>query len=132
MSVVLRGMTELRLFRFIVVGVGAAALMFILTYALVSAGLPPFLGSTLAYAVAFVVAYTAQRGWTFGGRHDHSRAFPRYLALQLCCAVFSGLVCHIAVTRLGMSSLAASAITTILAGAASYLLSSLWVFPERR
>ena len=125
------GMAELRLFRFIVVGVGAAAFLFVLTYALALTGLPPFLGSTLAYAVAFVVAYSAQRGWTFGGRHDHSRAFPRYLALQLCCALLSGIVSHVAVTRFGMSALAMSALTTVLAGAASYVVSSLWVFPER-
>src|SRR4051794_35926420 len=98
-----QGMTELRLLRFIVVGVGAAALFFVLTYAFAMAGMPPLFGSTLAYAIAFVVAYSAQRGWTFGGRHDHSRAFPRYLALQLCCAVFSGIVSHVAMTRLGMS-----------------------------
>jgi putative flippase GtrA len=131
-SAVLRSIADQRLFRFLVVGVGAAALLFVLTYLLVSAGLPPFLGSMLAYAVAFVVAYTAQRGWTFAGRHDHSRAFPRYLTLQLCCALFSGLVSHVAVTRLGMSPLAMSALTTVLAAAASYLLSSLWVFPDRR
>jgi putative flippase GtrA len=124
-------MTDLRLFRFIVVGVGAAALMFALTYALVLAGLPPFFGSTLAYAAAFVVAYSAQRGWTFGGRHDHSHAFPRYLVLQLCCALFSGVVSHVAVARFGMSALAMSALTAIVAGATSYVLSSLWVFPDR-
>jgi putative flippase GtrA len=128
----LRSMTELRLLRFIVVGLGAAALLFVLTYAFVSAGLPPFLGSTLAYALAFIVAYSAQRGWTFGGRHDHSHAFPRYLALQLCCALLSGVVSHVAVAQFGMSSLAMSAVTTVVAGAASYVLSSLWFFPDRR
>jgi putative flippase GtrA len=127
----LPGMIELRLFRFVVVGVGAAALFFVLTYALAVAGVPPLFGSTLAYAIAFVVAYTAQRGWTFGGRHDHSRAFPRYLALQLCCAVLSGVVSHVATTRLGMSALAMSALTAIVAGATSYVLSSRWVFPDR-
>src|SRR4051794_34510852 len=123
-------MTDLRLFRFIVVGVGAAALLFVLTYALASAGLPPFLGSTLAYAMAFVVAYSAQRAWTFGGRHDRSHAFSRYPALQLGCALFSGVVSHIAVKGFDMSPLAMSALTTILSGAASYVLSSLWVFPD--
>ena len=131
MSVVLRSMTELRLFRFVVVGVGAAALFFVLTYALASAGLPPFLGSTLAYAVAFMVAYSAQRSWTFGGRHDHSHALPRYLAVQLCCALFSGTVSHVAVAGFGMSPLAMSALTTVLTSAVSYVLSSLWVFADR-
>jgi putative flippase GtrA len=120
-----------RLFRFVVVGVGAACLLFVLTLAMTSAGLPPFPSSVLAYAVAFAVAYSAQRGWTFGARHGHSHALPRYFALQAGCAVFSGIVSHVAVTQLGMSPLAMSAMTTVLASAASYVLSLIWVFPDR-
>jgi putative flippase GtrA len=121
--------TRSRLFRFATVGVGAALLFFLLSYALVSLGVPPFAASVAAYAAAFVVAYLAQRGWTFGGTHGHGRALPRYLALQLCCAGFSGLVAHVAVTRFGMSPLAMSASTALAAGGASYVVSSLWVFP---
>ena len=127
----LRSILDLRLFRFVVVGVGAAGLFFILAYVLVVAGMPPFAGSMLAYAIAFVVAYTAQRGWTFGGRHAHSHSFPRYLALQVACALFSGVVAHAAVALFGMSPLAMSAVTTVLASAVSYVASSLWVFPDR-
>lgn len=126
----LRGILASRLVRFIVVGVGAAGLFFVLTYALVLAGLPPFAGSTLAYAIAFVVAYTAQRGWTFGGRHDHRYSFPRYLAVQLSCALFSGFVAHAAVALFDLPPLAMSAVTTLLAGAASYVASSRWVFRD--
>lgn len=131
MSGMAAGFAGTRLFRFVVVGVGAALLFFVLAFLLVSAGLPPFPGSALAWAAAFVVAYTAQRGWTFGGRHDHGHAFPRYFAVQLGCAAFSGIVAHVAVHRFGMSPLAMSAVTTVLASAASFVLSSLWVFPDR-
>jgi hypothetical protein len=51
--------------------------------------------------------------------------------LQIGCAAFSGLVSHLAVTRFGMSPLAMAATTTIAASAASYVLSSNWVFPAR-
>jgi putative flippase GtrA len=131
MSEMAAGFTGARFVRFVVVGVGAALLFFVLAFLLVSAGLPPFVGSALAYAVAFVVAYSAQRGWTFGGRHDHSHALPRYFAVQLGCATFSGVVSHVAVYWLGMSPFAMSAVTTVLASAASFVLSSLWVFPDR-
>jgi putative flippase GtrA len=120
-----------RLFRFLVVGVGAAALLFVLSFLLVSAGLPPFPASVIAYAVAFAVAYTAQRGWTFAGQHDHSRALPRYFVLQAGCALVSGMVSHVAVKQFGMSPLAMSALTTVAASAASYVVSSTWVFPDR-
>ncbi|TIX09409.1 MAG: GtrA family protein, partial [Mesorhizobium sp.] len=94
--------------------------------------LSPFVGSAAAYAIAFVVAYSAQRGWTFGGEHDHATALPRYLALQLGCAFFSGLVSHVAVAHFGLSPLAMSALTTVATSALSYVASSLWVFPARR
>ncbi|CAM5451244.1 hypothetical protein MAUB1S_07598 [Mycolicibacterium aubagnense] len=120
-----------RLFRFLVVGVGAAALLFLLSYFLVSSGMPPFAANTLAYLLAFAAAYSAQHGWTFGAKHQHGRALPRYFVLQAGCALFSGLVAHIAVTRFAMSPLAMSAMTTVATSAASFVLSSVWVFPDR-
>jgi putative flippase GtrA len=78
-----------------------------------------------------VIAYTAQRSWTFGGRHDHARAFPRYVVLQFGCAGLSGLISHLAVHGFGLSPLAMSAVATVLTSAVSYVLSSLWVFAER-
>ena len=131
MSQALRVSAQTRLFRFLTVGVGAALLFFVLSWLLVSLGFSPFIGSVVAYALTVVVAYSAQRGWTFGGQHDHASAMPRYLSLQLGCALFSGLVSHLAVTRFGMSALAMSALTTVAASAVSYVMSSLWVFPAR-
>lgn len=130
MTLGIRSLAGVRLFRFLVVGAGAACLLFVLSWGLVAAGFPPFPASVAAYGVAFAVAYTAQRGWTFGGRHGHGRALPRYFAVQLGCALLSGLVSHIAVTVFGASPLTMSAVTTIVASAASYVLSSRWVFPE--
>jgi putative flippase GtrA len=130
-SEVIRSITSLRLFRFIVVGVGAALLLFTLTFLFVSVGLPPFPGSVLAYGIAFVVAYSAQRGWTFGGRHDHSHALPRYLVVQVGCALLAGVVSHVAVTQLGLAPFAMSALATVAASATSYVLCSVWVFADR-
>ena len=127
----LRSALRLRLVRFVTVGVGAAALLFALSYLSVRLGMTPFAGSIAAYAIAFAVAYTCQHGWTFGGVHDHSHALPRYLAVQLGCALISGLVAHVAVEGFGGSPLAMSVAVTIVASAASYVLSSLWVFPRR-
>lgn len=131
MSTVERPVATQRLFRFLVVGAGAAVLLFLSGYFLVSVGIPPFAANTLAYILAFAVAYSAQRGWTFGAEHEHGRALPRYLVLQAGCALFSGLIAHIAVARFAMSPLAMSAMTTVLTSAASFVLSSVWVFPSR-
>ena len=71
----------------------AAVLLFALSYIFVArAGISPFVANTLAYGVAFVCAYFAQRGWTFGASHSHGHALPRYLATQLVCALLAGVV----------------------------------------
>lgn len=120
-----------RLRKFALVGLLAAFILVALSYLLVSAGLAPFPASALAYLFAFAAAYTGQRSWTFGGRHDHRRALPRYLLLQLACAAFSGVVSHVSVSRFGMPPFAMALVTTIMASAASFVFSSLWVFSDR-
>lgn len=119
-----------RLVRFLIVGIGAAALLFVLAYVFASLGMRPFLASSLAYLITFAVAYTSQRSWTFGGEQDHAIAFPRYLALQLGCAVFSGIVSHVAVVWYGASPFTMSLISTIITSTVSYVLSSRWVFAK--
>lgn len=132
MKTLVKSAAQLRIVRFLTVGLGAAALLFVLSYLFRRLGMPPFAGSVAAYAIAFVIAYSAQRGWTFGGAHSHRHAFPRYLAVQVICALVAGLVAHGAVAGLGWSALAMSAALTLAAGAASFVLSSLWVFPSRQ
>lgn len=130
MKALLRTAIRLRAVRFLTVGVAAALLFFALTYALVSMGMPPFASAVIGYATAFVVAYSAQRSWTFGGGHGHSHALPRYFIVQVGCALGSGLLAHVAAERFQMSPLAMSAITTVAASLVSYVLSSLWVFAD--
>jgi len=123
-------MARQRLLRFVVVGLGAALLLFALTYAFLSLGIAPAAASLAAYAIAFVAAYSAQRRWTFGGRHPHGHALPRYFAVQLGCALLSSLSAHVAALGFGLPPLVVSAIATLVASAASYLLALLWVFPD--
>lgn len=118
--------------RFVIVGAGAALMFFALSFLLRKSGAQPFAGTVLAYAITFVTAYSAQHGWTFGGIHSHVEAFPRYLIAQIGCALISGIAGHIAVEGLGLSAFWMSATVTILASAASYLLSLFWVFPTAR
>jgi putative flippase GtrA len=114
--------------RFAAVGVGASGLFFLLSWLFVSLGARPFAGSVTAYAIAFVAAYLAQRGWTFGAVHAHRDALPRYLAAQFGCALGSGLIAKICIEGFAWSPFWMSLAVTAAAGATSYLLSSRWVF----
>lgn len=118
--------------RFVIVGAGAALMFFVLSFLLRKSGAQPFAGTALAYVITFVTAYSAQRGWTFGGVHRHAEAFPRYLIAQAGCALVSGIAGHVAAEGLGLSAFWMSATVTILASSASYLLSQFWVFPTVR
>lgn len=121
-----------RLLRFVVVGVGAAALFAVLAYLFARAGMQPVLASPIAYLIAFAFAYLTQRSWTFGAEQAHAVAFPRYLALQLGCAALSGAVSHVAVSWYGASPLTMSLVAALVTSAVSYVLSSRWVFAPGR
>jgi putative flippase GtrA len=116
-----------KLVRFVIVGGGAAGLLFCLSYLFNWLGAPQIVGSPLAYGCCFVVAYSLQRGWTFRGRHAHGHALPRYLIAQLACAALSGLVGQ-AAAHLGAPRWGASGAATLAASAASYFTSLYWVF----
>lgn len=114
--------------RFVITGGSAACLFFALSFGLVHAGAPPFLGTLLAYAVTFVAAYTVQQAWTFRGGRRHAEALPRYLAAQVGCALGSALLARGLVAGFGLPPLPMAAVTTLASSAASYVLSRYWVF----
>ena len=118
--------------RFVVTGGGAAALFFVLSIAFLTAGAPPFWGSLAAYAIAFLASYLVQRGWTFRGLHRHGHALPRYLILQLGCALSSAAAAQALDTLFAASVLLTSFIATGFAGVVSYVLSANWVFSDGR
>ena len=126
----LRALLSARVVRFVLVGGGAAGLLMVLTYGFLRLGVPPFPAGLCAYALSFVVAYTLQRNWTFGGAGSHARTLPRYFALQAVLALSSGGLSQVLVKALHWPSAEASAAMTVCVSAISYLGSSRWVFAD--
>ncbi|HJQ61106.1 MAG TPA: GtrA family protein [Vineibacter sp.] len=122
--------THRRLGRFIVVGIASSAIFLALAYALPAVGVPAFVGSLVAYLVSLAVAYVGQRVWTFGARHAHGYALPRYAILQTGCALATALLAEILVVAFGVSLLVMSIVTTLFAGMVSYVGTWIWVFPD--
>ena len=117
------------LIRFVITG-GAAALIFAATaFALRSwFEAPPFLASGTAFLAGFVFAYPLQRQWTFGGRHGHRKALPRYFAAQIICLALSALISQ-ALVVVGGAQPAVMAVGTVGAvGLVSLILTRFWVF----
>ena len=126
----LKALLNARVVRFVLVGGGAAGLLMALTYVFLRLGVPPFPAGLCAYAICFVVAYTLQRNWTFGGAGSHSRTLPRYFTLQAFLALSSGGLSQVLVKALHWPSAEASAVMTLCVSAISYLGSSRWVFAD--
>lgn len=120
--------------RFLVVGVLAAALQFVLTYGFMRLGWVPALAVFVAFMVAFVSAYCAHRSWTFAGggvaRVAHGRALPRYALTQVMSLVLGAGVAELAAGLLFSHAMTAAA-ATLASGGLSYVLSSRWVFSGR-
>lgn len=122
----------LRTVRFIIVGVLAAALQFLLTWGFMYLGWQPALAVAAAFAVAFVAAYSAHHGWTFQreARPDtgHGRTLPRYAVTQLLSLMAGAGVAEFCSSQAGMSHVVTAALSTLTSGGLSYVLSSRWVF----
>jgi len=114
--------------RFIVSGGGTTVLFVLLGWMFVQAGLSPFIGTLLAYVCAFAVGYMAQQFWTFSDTGPGWASLPRYIALQLGCGVFSGVLSHATANLIGLRPFFMSLTTAIVAGIISYLVSARWVF----
>lgn len=127
----LGGLLRNQTVRFVITGSGAAFLFYVLTYAFIRWGAPPFGGTLAAYAIAFVTSYTIQHAWTFQGRQAHSTSFPRYLAAQVAAALVASTTARVCG---GFDApVALTALASTLAGSAlSYVLSRYWVFADRR
>jgi putative flippase GtrA len=127
-SKVLMQFFENQTVRFLFSGGMTACLYFGLTYVLLTLGTTSWLSALLAYLIAFSVGYTAHKIFTFQSTSSHSVSLPRYAALQIGCAAIAAVSASGAeLFGLRQPSLI-SLLSTIVLGAASYLVTSKWVF----
>lgn len=116
--------------KFVTSGGLAAGLYFVLSYGLMVLGLPGATVGVLAYLVCFLFGYGLQQRWTFVGRPRHTKALPRYLALQVFCCALSTVALHVTTAVWNAPILLSTVLTTLVLGAVSYVGSSLWVFAD--
>ncbi|MBW0003942.1 MAG: GtrA family protein [Hyphomicrobiales bacterium] len=120
------------LLRFLAVG-GAATLGYILVcyFLQTLCGWPPFWASAVAYLAMVGFAYLAQRNFTFRSSRHHLISLPLYAALQSGCGLFAAVTVQVLVTTAQISALSASTVAAALSAAASYVISSSWIFSDR-
>lgn len=126
------GDTVPKIARFVLVGGGLAGLFFTLSLGAVWLRLTQIWVTPVVYAITCVVGYTLQRGWTFRAQHAHRRSLPRYLVVQVGCAMFSAAIAGGSLAMFGGQALYRTAFTTVAASVVSLLASLFWIFPASR
>lgn len=121
-----------QLFAFAVIG-GAAAFSFVgLSAAAVAAfdTIPAWIVSSICYAGFIVPVYLLHRRYSFRSDASHSRALPRYVAVQLCGLGLATLFSFVAYGMVGLPTLAAAILVIVLTGGVNFLVLRRWAFAE--
>ena len=121
-----------QLFAFLLIG-GSAALAFVgLSAAAVTAfdTLPAWLVSSLCYAGFIVPVYLLHRRFSFRSGVAHSRALPRYIAVQLTSLGLATLFSFVAYGVIGLPTLAAAIFVAALTSGVNFLVLRRWAFAQ--
>jgi putative flippase GtrA len=121
-----------QLFAFLVVG-GAAAVAFVAVSSAAVAAfhtLPAWLVSSLCYAAFIVPVYLLHRRYSFRSGVVHSRALPRYVAVQLASLGLATLFSFVAYGVVGLPTIAAAIVVVTLTSGINFLVLRRWAFTE--
>lgn len=118
--------------RFLVIGMLAMAVHFILATLSMFAGISPLLANFFGFLAAVPVSYRGHRDWTFRAkRTPHSVAVPRFLALALSAfaaneILYAAMLAHAPLPE-------TLSLALVLGGVAfgTFILCRLWAFHPR-
>lgn len=121
-----------QLFAFLAIGGGAALAFVGLSTAAVNAfdTLPPWLVSSLCYAGFIVPVYLLHRRFSFQSGVAHSRALPRYIAVQLTSLGLAAVFSFVAYGVIGLPTFAAAILVVTLTSGVNFLVLRRWAFAE--
>jgi putative flippase GtrA len=118
-----------QLARFVLVGVAATAANLAAFGALLGAGTRLVPAAVLAYALGAVVAFLANRHWTFGATHAHPAGqAARFVAVSLGALAVNVAVLALLVEGAGLPELPAQVLAVACATPCSFLGNRLWSF----
>ncbi len=120
--------------RFIVVGGLCALLFFAINYSVLRYSHSMPLAIIVAYIFCFPLGYTLQRNFTFQAlpeKQPHRIGLARYFILHAVCAAVVYVGTLLLQLVIPQNPPIASIVATGLSGAASFVVSRLWVFAPR-
>lgn len=121
----------LRLFRFGIIGLMAAAIHYLVVVALVElGGTAPLLANVGGFATAFWCSYFGHRHWTFADRRatNATRSFFRFLATAVLGFLLNQLLFYLLLTHVNLPYFISLAIVVVVVAVLTYVLTRLWAF----
>ena len=116
-----------QIFSYGVAGMAATSAHYTLMAFLYGKGLAPVAASTAGAVFGALVAYLANRKWTFAVRHSRARLL-RFLAVAAMGILFNGLLFQAFQNWLISSIIVAQLLTTLLVFVATFYLNLKWSF----
>lgn len=114
--------------RWALVGVAVNAIGYIAFLGMVYAGLHHQLAATAVFSIAVLVAYVANRSWSFGHQGGVTRSFANYMVLNLLAWVLNVLVLFIFVDVMGFHHAPVQGIAILVIACLTFIGQRYWVF----
>ena len=126
-------MAYLQFARYLLVGVAANLAVLGIYWCLsLGIGVPPKLSLTIASAIGFLIAYGANRTWSFGYRGERAASLVRYALGYLASFCLQWIIMDVGSDVLGYPHQWVVVFGLVVATPFFYALQRLWVFPRRR
>lgn len=125
-----RSLVLLQLISFVVIGGVAAGSFVLLSTGMIGmeSGVPDWIVSAFCYALFIVPVYLAHRRFSFSSEAPHTRALPRYVAVQLCGLTLAALFSFVAYGVFRLPPIMASILVIGLTSGVNFVVLRLWAF----
>ncbi len=118
--------------RYLVVGVAATSLHYILLFVLVEAcGLAAPTSAVIGALGGALLAYAGNRQFTFAHSAGHTQALPRFLAVAATGAAVNGLIVWAGTSQFGLHYMLAQVLATMLVVVLTFQMNRAWTFKRR-
>jgi putative flippase GtrA len=123
-------MIPARIFRFLVIGGGAAAVHWLTVFAVVhQTGMDPLLANIVAFLCAFSVSYFGHKNWTFEAQDQaHGSALVKFFTVAVTGFCINESVYALLLKGMHVHYLIGSAVAIVVAAVSTYILSNSWAF----
>ncbi|MFT5139122.1 MAG: putative flippase GtrA [Lysobacterales bacterium] len=116
-----------QLLRYAAIGVSATAVHYLIMAVLVNSGWFPVFASTVGAVAGAIVAYIANRRWTFSVNHTTSRML-RFMSVALLGLVMNAVLLMIFQIWFIESIIGAQLLTTLIVFVVTFFINLVWSF----